>query len=96
MPPERFAPAISTSGQPQTHALDRATTRVISELLSQGNEFLSVPHISISKSDLGINVMSFYINTWWEMVMHWTTWFLIGPGKPAVNMIRTVRFHKRL
>jgi hypothetical protein len=49
------------SEQPQTPALVRTTTRVISEVLSQGNEFLSVPLISFNKSDLGINVTSFYI-----------------------------------
>jgi hypothetical protein len=69
MHPEGFAPAIPQSKQPQTHALDRANIGVISELLSQGNEFLSAPHISISTSDFGINVMRFYISTVWEIVM---------------------------
>jgi len=28
MPPARFEPAVPTSGQPQTHALDRAVTGI--------------------------------------------------------------------
>jgi hypothetical protein len=38
MLPEGFALAIPASEQPQTPALDRTTTRVISEVLSQGKK----------------------------------------------------------
>ena len=79
--PEGFAPAIPASEQPRPPALDRATTRVISEVLSQGNELLSAPHLSFNKSDLGINVTSFYISTAWEMVMELTVWILIRLSK---------------
>ena len=93
-PPKGFAPAIPASEQPQTPALDRANTRVISEVLSQGTEFLSTPLICFNKSDLGIDVTSFYTNTRWEIVMEWTEWLLIRPSNGCCKMIRTFRFHK--
>ena len=45
-PLEGFAPAIPASKQPQTPALYRTTPRVIPEVLSQGNKFLSASLIS--------------------------------------------------
>jgi hypothetical protein len=39
MTPEGIAPAIPSSGQPQTHAFDSVNTRVIYELLSCGANF---------------------------------------------------------